>query len=359
LAILEKATPMHPLVIDGSFGEGGGQLTRLATALAAILGRPIHLNNIRARRTKPGLRAQHLAAVRAVAALCGGTLQGDALGSSELRFFPGPLRGGFHQFDVGTAGSIALVLQAILPVALRTGRACRFTLTGGTDVPMAPPLDYLRQIFLPWLARMGAEVTVTPVRRGYYPGGGGVVEMHLRPCLGLRPLQLSHAGPVEAMWGMAHVTGLPAHIAERMSRAASEVLASRGPVQVDCQVSDKGESTGPGGAIVLVARTAQGLVGAATVAQKGVPAEQLGRQVGQSLVHDLECGATMDVHAADQLLVYAALATGPSHFTVRQVSQHAQTAMWIIEQFLPVRFTVEPWQGLQRIEVIVAKGAEM
>ncbi|NCC35344.1 RNA 3'-terminal phosphate cyclase [Desulfobulbus propionicus] len=345
---------MHPLTIDGSFGEGGGQLTRLAMALAAITGRPLMLTTIRAHRTKPGLRAQHLAAVRAVATLCGGRLQGDVLGSGELYFHPGRLQGGTHRFDVGTAGSISLVLQAVLPVALCSGYACHFTLTGGTDVPMAPPLDYLHQIFLPWLARMGADVTVASVRRGYYPQGGGAVEVHVRPCTSFMPLQLSDAGPVEAIWGITHVTRLPAHIAERMIRAASEVLASRGPVSMDCRVAANGESLGPGGAIVLAAGTAHGLVGAAAVAQKGVPAEQLGRQVGQSLAQDLECGATVDIHAADQLLVYAALANGSSQFTVRRVSQHAQTAMWIIEQFLPVRFAVEPWQGIQRIEVIPA-----
>lgn len=343
---------MHPLNIDGSHGEGGGQLIRLAMALAAITGRPIHLKDIRARRAKPGLRAQHLAAVRAVAALCQGDLQGDVLGSGELRFCPGPLLGGSHRFDIGTAGSIALVLQAVLPVALRTGRACRLTITGGTDVPMAPPLDYLRLIFFPWLARMGAEVTIESVRRGYYPRGGGEVCVNLQPCPHLTPIDIGEPGPVRVIEAMAHVAHLPAPIAERMAKAAVEALASRGPVWMDCRVLGDTEASGPGGAIVLVAQTADSLLGNATVAQKGVPAEQLGHQVGQALAQDLECGATVDVHAADQLLIYAALATGPSYFTVRQVSQHAQTAMWLIEQFLAVRFTVEPWQGIRRIEVV-------
>lgn len=148
------------LTIDGSYGEGGGQLSRYAMALAAITGRPLHLKNIRARRPKPGLMAQHLTALRSVATVSGGVLEGAELWATEIRFRPGRIGGGEYHFDVGTAGSISLVLQALLPVALHADSPVRLTIDGGTDVKMAPPVDYLRLVFLPWLERMGCVVSI-------------------------------------------------------------------------------------------------------------------------------------------------------------------------------------------------------
>jgi len=345
---------VEPLEIDGSHGEGGGQVTRLAIALAAMTGRPLRLTRIRARRAKPGLRAQHLAAVRAVAALCGGGLDGDVIGSAELHFRPGRIRGGAYRFDVGTAGSTALVLQAALPVALRAGVASALTITGGTDVPKAPPLDYLRLVFLPLLHHMGARVELQVVRRGYYPRGGGEVQVRVAGGARLMPLRLPEPGAVQEILGVAHVANLPAHIAERMCAAARESLGGLGPTQMTTEVLGEAAAVGQGGAIVLVARHETSRLGAATVAERGVPAERLGRAVGHELRMDLDSGAAVDIHAADQLLVYAAQATGPSVFTVRSITPHTATVMWLVEQFLPVRCVARPWHGLQRIEVAPA-----
>lgn len=345
---------MEPLEVDGSHGEGGGQLTRLAVALAAMTGRSLHLTRIRAARDKPGLRAQHLAAVRAVAVLCAGSLEGDVVGSAELRLRPGRIRGGTFRFEVGTAGSMALVMQAVLPVLLRAGTPSRVTITGGTDVPKAPPLDYLRLVFLPLLARMGAEVGIDVVRRGYYPRGGGEVQVQVAGGVPLAPLRLVEPGALQAFSGVAHVAHLPAHIAERMAAATRGWLGEPGSPGVTIQVLGDAEACGPGGAIVVAARMENTVLGAGTVAQRGVPAERLGGEVGQELRLDLDSGATVDVHAADQLLIYAAQAPGPSVLTVRRVSQHATTVMWLIEQFLPVRFGVEACHGVQRIEVAPA-----
>ncbi|MBM9535631.1 RNA 3'-terminal phosphate cyclase [Desulfobulbus alkaliphilus] len=347
---------MKPMSIDGSYGEGGGQLTRLTLALAALTGRSVHLSRIRAGRARPGLRAQHLAAARAVAALCGGELQGDRVDSCELYFRPGRIAAGDFRFEVGTAGSITLVLQAVLPVALRAGKPCRLTITGGTDVPMAPPLDYLRLVFLPLLEQMGVKVEIECIRRGYYPRGGGEVRFGLDHCPDLKPLQRFEAGTLHTIAGTAHVAHLPGHIAERMAQAARETLAENQPMQIAAHVLDGTLASGPGGAIVLAARTTTSILGAAAVARKGVPAEQIGSEAGHALWMELDCGAAVDVHAADQLLIYLAMAKGRSQLFVRGVSQHAQTAMWIIEKFLPVRFTVQPWQGLYRIDVAQIDG---
>jgi RNA 3'-terminal phosphate cyclase (ATP) len=343
---------MSPLEIDGSFGEGGGQLSRYAMALAAITGRPIILRNIRARRPRPGLMAQHLTALRAVAEVCGGVLEGAELGAGEVRFQPGRIRGGDYRFEVGTAGSIVLVLQALLPVILHADGPCRLVVSGGTDVRMAPPVDYLRQVFLPWLARMGARVSIDSVRHGYYPRGGGEVSLTLMPCGPLSPLVAASPGALRSLRGVAHVSRLPRHIPERMAGAARASLAGFGPVEIDIQVLSEVEACGTGGAMVLVAETEHSLLGAAVVAERGVTAERLGEEAGRALRAELAAGAVLDIHAVDQLLIYAAQAWGDSSFTVREISLHARTVMWLIAQFLPVEFRVEAQGHLQRVEVV-------
>ncbi|MCS6787348.1 MAG: RNA 3'-terminal phosphate cyclase [Thiobacillaceae bacterium] len=338
-------------IIDGAHGEGGGQLVRLAAALAALTQRVTRIVNIRARRAKPGLAAQHLAALRAVAALCGGTLTGAELGAREVHFRPGPIRAGRYRFEVGTAGSVTLVLQALLPVALQAEGPCRVTLTGGTDVARAPPMDYLRVVLLPWLAQMGAEVHIVALHRGYYPRGGGELTLDIVPCRTLRPLLVESAGALRRITGHAHVAHLPRHIAERMAAAASNALVDLAPVETTVAVLDDAAATGMGGALTLVAETNHARLGAAVVAQRGVPAERLGAEAAQALRQDLASGAALDVHAADQLLIYAALAAGDSLFSVRALSSHAETAMWLIAQCLPVRFAVEAQAGRQLVRV--------
>ena len=343
---------MKYLEIDASHGEGGGQLTRLAMALAAITGRALHLKDIRARRAKPGLMAQHLTALRAVAALSGGELAGAALGATQVEFRPGPIRGGEYRFQVGTAGSISLVLQAVLPVALRADGPCLLHISGGTDVKMAPPLDYLRLVFLPWLAAMGAEVRLESVRHGYYPRGGGEVGVTVTPGGPLKPLWLEDPGPLREIRGVAHVAHLPRHIPERMAATARSVLADLAPVHIETRVLGDAEACGQGGALVLIAETERSRLGVSVVAERGVTAEKLGHAAARSLRAEIAAGATLDIHAADQLLIYAALARGASRFTVREVSGHARTVMWLIEQFLPVRFKVTSRDGLEQVDVV-------
>ncbi len=345
-----RPTPL--LSVDGAHGEGGGQLVRLAMALAAITGRAIRLTRIRARRAKPGLAAQHLTAMRAVAALCGGALEGAALGAGEVVFRPGPVRGGHYRFEVGTAGSVTLVLQAVLPVALQADAPCRITITGGTDVVQAPPIDYLRLILLPWLTEMGVTLRIDAVRHGYYPRGGGELTLTVAPNRSLRPLHAAARGAVREIGGRAHVAHLPRHIAQRMADAARPQLADLAPVHIVVEVLGDADACGSGGALCLAAHTGQGRLGAAVVAQRGVSAERLGAAAGAALRADLESGAGLDLHAADQLLVYAALAAGESRLTVRSLSLHAETAMWLIEQFLPVRFRVHRQEPAVGIEVL-------
>ena len=339
------------LEIDGSYGEGGGQLLRTAVALAAVRGQEIVVRNIRTRRDKPGLAPQHLAAVRAVAALCQAQVEGLELRSQVLRFAPRALCAGEHRFDVGTAGCVSLVLQALLPAMVASGRSVSVTVTGGTDVRQAPAIGYVANILLPLLERMGVLAQLEVIRRGYYPRGGGEIRVRLAPCA-LRPIALEASGGLVAIEGHAHVANLPAHIATRMRDAVLERLAViPGPSpRIAVESLDSVHAMGRGGAIVVWARTEHTVLGAGRVAELGVRAETLGASVGEELVSDLTAGATADVHAADQLLVYLALARGGSYL-VRSLTTHARTAMWLIEQFLPVRFAAMAKGELIRVSV--------
>jgi RNA 3'-terminal phosphate cyclase (ATP) len=346
--------PEGALEIDGSYGEGGGQLLRTAVALAAITRREVLIQDIRARRRPPGLAPQHLAAVRAVSGLCNAETDGLELRSTELRFRPAVVCGGEHRVDVGTAGSVTLVLQAMLPVMLTAGTTVSATITGGTDVRQAPPVDYLAQVLLPLLARMGAHAVLDVTKRGYYPAGGGELRIAVAPSV-LRPVALDEPGGLIGIEGVAHVANLPAHIACRMREAALRTLGSVPGFapSIELRLLPRGTARGHGGAIVVWARTAHSVLGASRVAERGVRAETLGADVGAELASDLAAGAGVDVHAADQLPIYLALAGGGA-CTTRVVTPHAQTAMWLIEQFLPVRFLVRGTGGLAHVAVVPA-----
>lgn len=320
-------------------------------ALSAVTGQDVAVRNIRAKRDKPGLAPQHLAAVGAVATLCRGRVDGLTLRSKEVRFSPGGLSGGEYRVDVGTAGSISLVLQALLPALIAGGRVTAVTVTGGTDVRQAPPIGYLQNVVLPLLARMGVDARLDVIRRGYYPRGGGEARIAIAPGA-LRPLALDEPGAIVAIEGHAHVSNLPEHIATRMRDAAIGRFAgvSAAPPRVEVEALDRARATGTGGGIVMWARSASTVLGAGRAAERGIRAETLGAAVGEELAADIAAGATLDRHAADQLLVYLALAKGGSYLT-RSLTTHARTAMWLIERFLPVRFDVSSKGELVRVSV--------
>lgn len=339
------------LEIDGAHGEGGGQLVRTAVALSALTGRAVRLVNVRARRAPPGLAPQHLTAVRAVAQLCAATTDGLEVRTQAFTFRPGRRRGGDYRFDVGTAGSITLVLQAVLPVAVACAAPVHMHLTGGTDVRAAPPLDYFRFVLRPILARMGVSADISLLRRGYYPRGGGQVEVVVRPAP-LTPLRIDAPGALCEIGGVAHVANLPAHIGERMRHTAVQILTGYPAAKIETQVLRGEQAIGAGGAIVLWARTDHALLGGAEVAQRGVPAERIAANAAESLRVELAAGATLDLHAADQVLIYAALAQGTSQFLARKLTSHAQTTLWLLEQFLPVTHRATSDGALTRITLL-------
>lgn len=331
------------LTIEGDYGEGGGQLTRMAIALAAVTLSAVRLTRIRARRSKPGLAAQHLTALRAVASVAQGEIEGLALGSTEVVFRPGTLRGGEYVFDIGTAGSITLLLQALMPVMLRAPQPLSVRVIGGTDVRAAPPLDYLRFVLLPLLEAMGAAVSLEVLRRGYYPRGGGEVGVRVQPGALHAPKSLA-PGRLRSVTGGVQTARLPAHIAQRMRDAAERQLAARG-LRADWVLDADVAAFSPGGAIVLAADRTTTHLGAGRVAERGVRAEELGDAAGGELAADLERNLSLDVHAADQLIVYLALANGAAAFTTRGASPHMTTAIWLAQQFLPARFRIDEQAG--------------
>jgi RNA 3'-terminal phosphate cyclase (ATP) len=332
--------------IDGSYGEGGGQLLRTAVALAAITRHSVRVRNIRAKRSNPGLAPQHLAAVKAVASLCGAEVVGLEVHSRDILFRPGSLRGGQFDFPVGTAGSITLVLQAALPVAIMCGERASMHITGGTDVRAAPPLDYFRHVLLPLLSPMGVTAKIDVRQRGYYPRGGGEVNIAVEPSPVLRPMILNAPGKLLDTRVLAPVANLPAHVGQRMAKSALTELSPFAIPAIELEALGRDKAIGPGGAIVSIGQLEHTRLGASAVAQRGVPAEQLGTESGRLLREEVLSGATLDVHAADQVLIYLALAGRASRFLARSFSAHAATAAWLLEQFLPVRFQIRPAGGL-------------
>src|SRR5207302_5060483 len=210
--------------VDGSYGEGGGQVLRTAVALAAVLSKEIHVFNIRAGRTEPGLRPQHMTGVKAAAELCSANLQGLEVGATEFVFKPGKLRVGTFQLDVGTAGSVTLVLQTLMPVLAFAPGGVQLEITGGTDVKWSPPIDYLRLVTLPILRKIGYLGDLEIVRRGHYPKGGGLVRFSTRGPSTLQALTHGHFGSVSKIDGISHATALPRHVAERQADAARKGL---------------------------------------------------------------------------------------------------------------------------------------
>ena len=341
--------------IDGSHGEGGGQLVRNAAALAAVTGKPARVSNIRAKRPNPGLAAQHVAGLRALAAVSGAEIEGLQPGSRQIVVKPGKLRGGDHSFDIGTAGSVTLALQACLPAALLAPQPTGLRFVGGTDVKWSPPIDYFRFVFLPLLARMGGRVDVDVRKRGYYPRGGGEIHVKVTPVGGFRPLVVEPPGTLKRVRGIAHAANLPPEVAQRMRQAATRQFVAIAEAKIEEQSLGNAQAIGPGGAVVLWTEHENTVLGADALAEKGAPAEEVGAQAGQEMIADLRAHASLDLHASDQVLIYGALAKGESRFSAREVTSHALTTMWLIEAFLDVRFETVQVGGRVQFRVMPAQ----
>ena len=339
--------------IDGSQLEGGGSIVRISTALAALIQKPIRVYQIRAKRAKPGLRPQHLEGLRAIAKLCDGKLEGDTLDSMEIKFYPGPIQAKKINVSIKTAGSIGLVLQSLMiPSAFSNGTVFVEFEGGATDGPLAPPIDFLKNVTLPMLQKMGYRGEVECIRRGHYPRGGGIVRARIEPVEKLQALRLTEPSGVARITGVAHCVHLPAHIATRMAHAASMTFINAGYPKVNIKTESyppaKDPHLGPGTGITLWAETEGGaILGASSLGKRGKPAEMVGREAAGSLLEQLRTGCAVDRHLTDQLVPYLALAEGVSEITSAELTSHALTNIALVEQILGARFDVkgEPGQA--------------
>lgn len=333
--------------IDGSYGEGGGQILRTSLSLAAITGQPLRLRNIRAGRQKPGLAAQHLTAVRAAATICQAKVRGDALGSMTLEFIPGgSVQGGEYTFDVtearqgGSAGTVSLVLQTILlPLVLANG-ASAVTLRGGTHVSFSPPFTYIEQIYLPMLQGMGVQASSKLNAWGWYPQGGGEVKLQVSGGEKMSGIHLLERGDLQQVKGLAVVTQLPSHIPQRMASCAENLLHEAELKAAIQPLRERGVA--PGAGLFLTAEYEHSKAGFGALGRVGLPAEKVAQLACEELLQFHNTDAPVDEHLADQLLLPAALATNESQYKAAEISTHLTTNAWVIEQFGLAKIAIAP-----------------
>ena len=320
--------------IDGSFGEGGGQILRTSLSLSLITHTPFRLRNIRQRRAKPGLQRQHLTAVRAAAALGRAAVTGDAVGSSELSFTPGQVMAGDYHFPIGTAGSTSLVFQTVLPPLLMARGSSELLLEGGTHNTGAPPFDFIAGAVLPHLRAMNARVDIALERHGFVPAGGGRWRARIEGGRALRPLELHHRGEVRRCLTRALLSRLPDHIAQREIDTISATTGWRGSIE-------RVDAVGQGNVVLIEVESDSGTEVFTGFGERGLPAETVARRALDCAQEYLRSDVPVGEHLADQLLLPLALAGGGS-FTTLKPTLHSTTNAEVIAMFLPVRIAFEP-----------------
>lgn len=334
--------------IDGSFGEGGGQIVRTAAALSAVTGKGVHITKIRQGRPKPGLAAQHARALMALAEICGARISGVMAGSSEITFAPGKIKGGRYRIEIGTAGSATLLMQCLMPALLCADDPSSLQIQGGTDVQWSPTVDYFKNVFLPALSTFGAKVSLEVLQRGYYPRGQGEVLLQVQPkrlkASSLQNIQNAKSS-CNLVQGVSHCSNLPEHVAIRQAESAEKLLEEAGYMaQIDREVA---HLPSQGSGITLWS----GCKGASSLGKKGFPAEKVGITAAEALIAELKSSAAVDVHLADQLIPYLALIGGS--FTAREISLHARTNIWTARHFLEVDIGIEEKNGIYWIEGVL------
>ncbi len=328
------------IVVDGSMGEGGGQILRTALSLSVITGKPVRITNIRAKRSRPGLRSQHLTAVKALAEISSARVEGAFVDSMEISFYPSTVKGGVYKFEVGTAGSVSLIIQAILPPLLFARDPSTVKLSGGTDVPFAPTIDYIRYVFKRNLSLTGASFDVVLHRRGHYPKGGGMVELVVeRAVTKFKPINAVERGEVLEVRGVSHAVRLPFHVASRQALAARNILKEKlGNVGISIELEhyrkDWDPHIAPGSGITLWAVCGKTLIGADSLGARGKPAEKVGEEAAARLIEELSTGKAFDSHMSDMVLLYVALAEGTSRIGGSRMTLHAKTLLDLLDLFL-------------------------
>ena len=319
--------------IDGSHGEGGGQMLRTSLALSMATGKPLRIFNLRANRKKPGLKRQHLTCVRAAAEISGAEVAGDKLESREVVFVPALVTPGHYRFDIGTAGSTMLVLQTVLPVLMTAAEPSHLTLEGGTHNTMAPPFDFLETTFLPLVEKLGPRVSLKLIRRGFYPVGGGQVEATIQPLEKLGTLTILEREQQPKCSAKAIVSRLPEHIAERELDVVSRRLPF-GKRQREIEVDTT--ARGPGNIVMVAIGTGTVTELFSALGEKGVPAERVAAGLVRECKAFLKTAAPVGPHLADQLMIPLALGQGGKFRCPSPVTLHTTTNAEVIQKFLDV-----------------------
>jgi RNA 3'-phosphate cyclase len=339
--------------VDGSYGEGGGQILRTALALSAVLKKPFTLYNIRCKRRNPGLQAQHVAAVEALARIAEAQIEGVRFGSQEITFIPQEVHSGEYQFEVKTAGSVILLLQAIfLPLCLSKGIS-DITLIGGTHVQWSPSFHYFSEVFLPALEGLGVSATVAIERWGFFPKGGGRIRLKINPIQELKPISLVDRGSLKKISGISAVSKLPKHVAERQKEQALKRIQGELKIDGEIAVLDDVHSDGPGSFLFLLAEYEKVISGFSALGVKGKPAERVADEAVDSLKDYLESEGCVDPYLTDQIVPFMALAKGNSSITTMLITEHLLTNLWVIKHFLDVTISREGEKGKKgRVEFL-------
>lgn len=332
--------------IDGSYGSGGGQIIRTALALSAVTGKACHITNIRAKRENPGLSYQHLTAIKAVAKLCEAKVKGAVLRSKELTFIPGKIKSGTFNFDIGTAGSITLVLQALLPAALCASSTIKFNIIGGTNVPFAPSSEYFQYVLSYFLSRMGIEIQASLLKYGFYPAGGGKMHVTIKPCEKVKTLELTERGKLIEIncCSIASQNLKQARVAERQIKGFCQNFYEEPKMKINKKII-YADSVSVGSAFHSHANYENCKLGADSLGKKGIPAENVGENCANLLKEEIEGKGCVDKHMVDQLLPFIALA-GKGKILANEITDHARTNAFVIEKFLPVKFEINEKEAI-------------
>jgi RNA 3'-terminal phosphate cyclase (ATP) len=327
------------LEIDGSFGEGGGQVLRTSLSLSCLLNKPFRIFNIRIKRKKPGLMPQHLMGIRALKLISNARVKGDAKSSTELIFEPEEVKAGDYLFDIGTAGSTSLLLQTIiLPLIFAKSRSS-LSLIGGTHVPFSPPFHYISEVFIPILKKLGISIETRIESYGFYPKGGGKVRVEIIPSGKIKGMRFLERGEIKKLRGISGVGNLPLSIAERQKDAALKILASEG---LKAEIETLSVLTpGQGTFMFLGAETDYCIAGFSSLGERGKRAELVGEETAKKFLSYYSTPPCLDHHMADQIVLYLAIAQGESSFTTSEISNHLLTNLWAIDKFLGIQYVIE------------------
>ena len=324
------------ILIDGGAKSGSGTIVRYAVALASLLGQEIKIQNIRARRDKPGLRAQHLKVIQACQEMCHSALSNAEVGSREITYAPKErFIGGEYHWDIGTAGSTTMMAQALLPLACFAQKPSKFRLEGGLFQDFAPSAYHMKFVLLPLLEQMGIQAEVEIIRPGYVPRGAGIIEIEVEPVKKLKPLNLTEQGKILGIKGIA----LSSHLKEkkvshRIAEECRRALSSYG-YKVEIEEIYDTSSLQEGAALAIYTETSSGsIMGSDRAGRPGRSSESIGRYVARSFMEDIKAGAAVDRYIADQLIIYAGLAEGTTRYLIPRITEHVETNLWLIEEFL-------------------------